>query len=833
LISPGHLTVMRALSKLLRTPLGIAVVFTIALSTAACTVVLALVDAALLRPPPFPDVDRLAILYMTEQSPRYGLERLRWSFPRFRLLATSVRPSLFSELATVTRASSLTIAGDGEPEPVEGEVVTPSYFHILSTTPVLGRTLLSEADDAGTGAADVVIGADLWRRRFGGDSGVVGRRITINGVRFSIVGILPTAFHGLTGRAELWITPGMATAVSYRDYLRTNQSFISVVGRLGRGVTLKRAAAALSSVGADIQRAQPIDSATPNARFAATARSVNDARVDPTERRWVLLLLAGVGFLFLLACANVANLLIVRSLARRRELAIRSALGATPANISRVLFTEGALMAISGGMLGALVAALSLPALVVPARLISPRNMYGSIGAFADPEVDSRFVAASLLVMLVAALLCSALAAFLRPRVDLTRDLKDGAPNATLANRTRRLTTQSAIIALETALALMLLVSGGLMTESYRRLRAAPLGFDPSGLLTFWIRPSEVAYPPARAATLIERVLGEIDRVPGVIGATVDGCTPVSTGCANSTLYIVGRARPKPEDAPPVLRHYIAPEHFITLGIPVTRGRSFDSGDRAGANRVAIINELAARRFFPNEDPIGQRVWFGGGSSYDRPDSAAEIVGIVGNVAYQSLDEHPMQPDFYTPYLQFTYAARAVLVRTKGSPAALVPAMRTAVHRVDRSLALYEVRTMEGHIGDASAGRRFDTTLLSAFAAIALLLAVMGIYAVVAHAVAQRTREVGIRIALGATVSDVVTMVVREGMYVPTVGLTVGVAGSLLLTRALRAQLYGVTATNPAVYIVLTALLAIAATMACYLPAAKAAKVDPVSALKS
>ena len=828
-----HLKVMRAISRLLRTSLGIPVVATIAISTAACTLVAALVDATLLRPPPFRDVDRLAILYMTEQSPRFGLERLRWSFPRFRLLATAVRPSLFSDVAIFTRASSLTIAGDGEPEPVEGEVVTPSYFHILSATPVLGETLSGASDDAGVGVADVVIGGDLWRRKFGGAGDVIGRRVTINGVRFSVVGVMPATFHGLTGHAELWIAPGMATAVSYRDYLTTNQSFISVVGRLANGVTLERATAVLSGVGTAIHHAQPIDTDAPNARFAATALSVNEARIDPIERRWVLLLLAGVGCLFLLACTNVANLLIVRSLSRRRELAIRSALGATPASISGVLFAEGALLATMGGTIGSAVAALALPALVLPARLISPRNMYGSIGAFADPEVDGRFVAASVVVIIVAALVCAALAGLLRPGIDLTRDLKDGAPNATLASGTRRLTGKSAIIALETALALILLVAGGLMTESYRRLRAAPLGFTPSGLLTFWIRPSEVAYPPPRAAALIERVLDEIDRLPGVVSATVDGCTPVSTGCASSTLYVIGRPQPRPEDAPPVLRHYVAPEHFGTLGIPVIRGRAFDAHDRAGSKRVAIINQLAARRFFPDEDPIGQRVWFGGGSSYDRPDSAAEIIGIVGDVAYQSLDEHPLQADFYTPYLQFTYAARAVLVRTTGNPAALVPAMRAAVQRVDRSLALYEVRTMEDHIGDASAGRRFDTALLSIFAAIALLLAVMGIYAVVAHAVAQRTREVGIRIALGASASDVVAMVVREGMYVPVIGLLAGWGGALLLTRALRAELYGVTATNPVVYIALMALLGFAAVIACYLPARRAAKVDPVIALRT
>jgi predicted permease len=545
----------------------------------------------------------------------------------------------------------------------------------------------------------------------------------------------------------------------------------------------------------------------------------------------MLLLLTGVGFLFLLAAANIANLLIVHALGRRRELAIRSALGATRPQVIGVVLRDGIALVSIGSITGAIVAALVLPNLVVPARLIAPRNMYGSLGPFADPTVDGRFVALAFGVGILAAFLCAAVPAFLPQSVDTARDLKDGAPSATLGASPRRLTMRSAMIVVETALALMLLVAAGLMAESYRRLRAAPLGFEPSGMLTFWIRPSEVTYPPARAPQLIERVLAEIERVPGVVAASVDGCTPASTGCANSTLYVIGRPTPRPEMAPPVLRHYVAPEHFATLGVPLLRGRTFDASDRAGTKRVAIINRIAAERFFPGEDPIGKRVWFGGGSNFDRPDSAAEIVGIVGDVAYQPLDERPMQPDFYTPYLQFTYASRAVLVRTTGIPASLVPAMRAAVRRTDPGLALYEVRTMDEKLSESAAGRRFDTTLLAAFGIIALLLAAMGIFAIVAHSVAQRTREMGIRLALGARPEMIVGLVVREGMIMPGVGLVAGVAGALALTRVIRSALYGVSATNPAVYTALIALFTGLAALACYLPARRASRVDPVVAL--
>ena len=824
---------MRNAAHTLRTPLGAAVVTTVALATAACTAVCAIVDAALFRPPPFREADRLAVVYMSRQSPTGGVERQRWSFRRFQLLRRAVQPWLFSEVASVTRASALTLTGDGEPEPIEAEVVSPSYFRTLGVQPVLGAGFSIDEKDAGVARAEVLLGDALWHRRFGADRGIIGRGVAINGAPFTIVGVLPETFGGLTGRAELWIPPGMATVVTYADYLKTNQNFITVVGRLSPSAGLSEADAALRTIGAAIDRVEPTADGAAGVHYSASALSVNDARVDPKERQWVLLLLGAVAFLLLLACANVANLLIARALGRRRELAIRSALGATRWDLARDVFSEGALLSLAGGVAGGILAAALLPFMALPARLIAPRNMYGSVGAFAEPRVDLRFFAFAVGVSVLASLLCAALPALLPQGLELSRDLKDGAPNATLGASPRRLTARSAMVALETALALMLLAGSGLMTESYRRLRAAPLGFEPARLLTFWVRPSEVEYPPRRAPSLIDRVLAEISLVPGVRAVTVDGCTPASTGCANSTLYVIGRPQPRPEDAPAVLRHYVAPGHFTALGVPLLRGRIFTADDRPGSRRVAIINRIAAERFFPNEDPIGKRVWFGGGSNFDRPDSAAEIVGIVGDVAYQSLDERPMQPDFYTPYPQFTYASRAVLVRALGDPASLVPAIRRAVRRADPLLALYEVRTMEERLGDASAGRRFDTLLLSGFAVVALFLAAMGIYAVVAHSVAQRTREVGIRVALGATAQDVVTLVVREGMTLPVFGLAVGIASSLAVAQLLRSALYGVSATSVSVYAAVTLLLGVVATLACYVPARRTARVDPVAALKA
>jgi putative ABC transport system permease protein len=640
--------------------------------------------------------------------------------------------------------------------------------------------------------------------------------------------------RGLTGRADLWIPAAMASSVSYPEYRTTNQNFISVVGRLRAGRTVADARAALDVIGARIETARPSAAYEAGEHLAATVVALDAARIDPVGRQSALFLLDAVGFLLLLACANVANLLLARAGARRRQLVIRAALGASRARLAREILTESAILTVAGGALGTLLAAWVLPALPVTSAVIGPRNMYGSLGAFAEPRFDLRVLLFVVGVTALAAFLCGTLPALQPSRLDLARDLREGAPALGGRVGRRRLTMRSAIVAAETALALVLLVTAGLMLESYRRLRAAEIGFEPRGLVTFWLLPPDVRYPPPRAALLIERVLAEIALIPGVEAATVDGCTPLDTGCANSTLYVVGRPKPKPSEAPGVLRHYVGPEHFRTLRVPLVRGRVFQASDRAGSPRVAVINELAARRFFPNEDPIGRRVWFGGGSNFDRPDSAAEIVGIVGDVAYQALDERPVQPDFYTPYQQFTYAARAVLVRARdGEPARLVPALRRAVRTVDPALALHDVRTMEDRIGSTWARRRLQTALLTGFALVAILLAAMGIYAVVAHTVTQRTREVGIRIALGATAADVVALLVRQGMALPLVGLVAGIGASLLFTRALAAMLYGVSATDPVVFAAVTLLLAAVALAACYVPARRVVRLDPLAALKT
>jgi putative ABC transport system permease protein len=812
-------------------PLSIAAVLSIALGVSAATSVFSVVDAALFRPPPFPSVDRLAMLFVTRQHPNAPITRERWSWPRSRLLRERATSS-FSQIASFSPAVLAITGAESDPEPANAEVVSSSYWSTLEVSPMLGRSFTADEDVESGAHPEVIVGYDLWQRRFGSDSALIGRTIGVNGVALTVVGIAPRGFAGLSGRAQLWIPATMAPRVSYIGYLVTNQNFISVVGRLRDGVTLEHARAELALVGKEIQRVLPSEASNPSTVFGSTAISLTEARIDPSTRRPLFLLLAGAVCLLLLACVNVAGLLLGRAISRRREIAIRVATGASPGRIAQQLLVESALLAMAGGLIAALAAVPIAGRIVFPSPASRGRNFYGALGEFATPHVDVRVLVFCVLLCLVTTLAFGLLPALRATRVDLPTALRDGA-GAGIARTARRVSARQTIVASEAALAVVLLMCAGLLLASWHRLDAADTGFNRTHLLTFMLRPSEVVYPAPKAPALIERVLTEIERVPGVEAATVDGCAPVAVGCANSTLFVVGRPTPPPDEAPPVLRHYVGPNHFRVLGVPLIRGRTFSSSDRAGSPRVAIIDQTAAKRFWPNEDPIGKRVWFGGGSNFDRPDSSAEIVGIVGDVAYQPLDEHPFQPNFYTPFAQFTYASRMVLVRSRDEPSALVAAIRRAVHDADPELALFEVETMDERMHDAWARLSYQMRLLGAFATTAVLLAAMGIFAVITQAVGDRRREIGVRVALGATPAAIISSVGRHGARPAMIGVGVGLFASVLMARVLSSMLYGVRALDPPVLAAVVFVAVAVTLLATYLASRRALSIEPVEAMRA
>lgn len=816
---------------LLRSPgLAAGVVLTVATGIGALAVAFTMVDAALFRQPPFPDASRLAMVYATRTSPAEGTVRGRWSYQRVQALRELVTG--YETLANHTPSSGLTLTGTEQTEPVIGEFVSPSYFALLGARSVAGRTFLEHEDRTEGAHPVVVLGFDLWQRRYGSDPAIIGRAIGINGELLTVVGVLGHGFRGLSNTAQLWLPTTMAPVLTYRDYLTTGQQFISVIGKRRAGISDERAAAELAVLGAQIAAVQPDEEPDSLVVRSATQVPLNEARVDPVTQRSLFLLLGAVALLHLLACINVTSLLLGRAAGRRHEAAVHAALGSSRGRLFMGSLAESMMLVIAGGVLGGVMAALLSGVVEVPIGMWGPRNFYGTLAPFGEPAFGGRSAAFAGLLSLVSALLIAVAPALTVSRVDVSDGLREGTRAGTAGTGTiRKLTLRGAIVSAETALAVALLVAGGLTIDSFRRLRSTELGVDARQLLTFMIRPSEVRVPTDQAPAFIDRVLEAIGAVRGVEAVTVDGGAPV-TGSARSVLFIQGRREPPADGAPPIHRHYVGPDHFKALGVPLLRGRAFTAADRAGSPRVAIISASAARTFWPDGNPLGQRIWFGG-SNFDRPDSSAEIVGIVGDVVYEPLMQARNPHSFYTPYAQFTYATRMVLVRASGDPRALVNAVRSAVRSVDADLPLNDVQTLDERVAGTWSRNRFDAMLFGGFALLALLLSGTGIYAVVAHAVGQRTREMGVRLALGSSPAGLVRLVVVEGMVHPVIGLLLGGLIALALSGVLRASLYGVGPSDVRVFAGAAGVLLAVAVSACAIPARRAARVDPMQSLRA
>jgi putative ABC transport system permease protein len=808
--------------------LSLSVVATIALGVAALTTTFGIVHAALFRQPPFDDADRMAVLYLDRRPEGEPPRQERWSFARFQLLQQAQRS--FEQVATYSPAS-ITLAGDDGAELVYAERVSASYFSLLRTGAAQGR-LFNEDDDLAAQPSPVaVISHRLWTRRWNGDPNVVGRPIRLNGVTFDVIGVLPPAFSGLSGRADVWIPRTISPQVTYPEYLTTNQNFISAVGRLRSGVDWDAARSELAVLGAEINRALPSNPRAPQEHVTASAIPLNDARVDRTVRRSLLVLFGGVAVLHLLACANVANLLLGRAAGRRREYAMRVALGSSSSRLFADVLGEGAVLAAAGGALGVLLASWGSVLVAPPAS--AWRSFYGALAPFDTPAFSAVELAFGAGLAVATALIVALVPAMSAVRVDVSSAIKASRRTAAGGGLSlRRPSTRGVIVGIEAALATLLVVAAGLLVDSFQRMQRVPIGVEPEHVLTFWVIPSEARIPPATAPAFVARLLDAVSRVPGVQSATVDGGGPLS-GTASSTLYVEGRPRPAAGQAPPVLRHYVAPDHFRTLGISVRRGRVFTASDTAASPRVAVISETAARRFWPGEDPIGQRVWFGGGSSFNSPDTSAQIVGVVADVVYQPLDQSPNFASFYTPYTQFTYASRMVFLRTAGNPLSVVADVRRAIASVDPEVAMQDVRPLADLVTGSWARQRFETILFSVFGVAALLLAASGIFAVLAYAVETRTHEFGIRLALGASSARIVSEVIREGLAFPVIGLLGGLAASVAFTRVLQSSLYEISPLEPRVLLGMATLLLIVAALACLVPAWRATAADPIAALRS
>jgi putative ABC transport system permease protein len=811
-----------AFRALTRQPiLVLAVALTLGLAVGATTTIFSVVHATLLRPIPLPGSDRLAMVYITRTTGS-GMARLRWSYPRFQMLRESARS--FEGVAAFT-ASDVNLTGSEQPERVVAEIVSASYFPVLAVGALRGRTF-EPGDDATPESSPVaVISHSLWQRRFGGDAALVGKTMGVGGTPLTVIGVLPNEFRGLSGRADVWVPSMMAPRLTYAGYLTTSESFINVVARLAPGVDEAQANAEMTVLGREIDRAFPSASPLP-ATFGAMVVPLNTARIDPANQRAVLVIFGAIACVLLIACVNIASLLLGRAAGRAREMAIRLALGSSRSRLIRLLLIESVLLAAPGGALGLLFAiwGADLVGGLAPGLVPTPRNDYAQLGEFASPDAGVAMLGFGLLLSLGAGLAFGFAPALAASRPNLVRALKDGA--GATARRFGRVALPALVVA-EIALAVVLLAGAGLLLESFVGLQGVASGFDPHHVLTFWVNPPESRYRSADGPAVVERLLERVSTVAGVVAASVSRCAPYSSTCARTALQRADEPPLPPGSAPVVGRHYVAPDHFRTLGIPLLDGRTFTVADRAGRPRVAIVNLTGARRFWPGQNPIGKRIRF----SADPPDVTTEVIGVVGDVKYWPADE-PVGADFYTSYLQHTYPSTMIFVRSDGDPKTLAPALQRAVRSFDRDLPIYDVKLMEERAVDALAKPRFQAALLALFAAAGLVLAAIGVYGVVAQSVAARRQEIAIRMALGADPRRVVVFVLGQGLGLAFVGIGLGISVALAMGRLLAGMLYGVRATDPGVLSAVTLLLVSVACLATLFPARRAARIDPMTALR-
>ena len=799
----------------------LAAVLTLALGIGANTSMFSVVHAVMLRSPPYPEPERLVILHVTGAEGRAEAESLPWSYPLFE--AFRDRAAAFTSVAAFTDWNpTLNLTGTEVPERVRVEFVSADYFLALGVRAQRGRTFLLEEDRAPEAAPVALLSHGLWRGVFGADSSVVGREITLNGRALSVVGVLPAGFDGLSGNAEVFLPMMMAPAFLGERRLEMRSAFWhSVVARLAPGVSLAGARAELDLTAAAVAESFELPG---GARLGLEAQELADWRVDPEIRAPLVMLLAAVMLVLLIACVNIANLMMSRAITRQRDLAVRAALGAGRAALLRLLLVESVLLALVGGAAGLLLAlwGTDLLGALKPAGLTSID--------FAAVAIDRAVLVFNLAVSVAAGLLFGIMPALQVYRSGLYDALREGGDRSFRGIMDlRRPSPRSLLVAGEIALATVLLIAAGLALRSFSVMRGVDLGFRPGDLLSAQVSLPRQEYSTEAAVTFLAGLRDRVAGAPGVGAVAVAYCLPLSDTCDRARLS--KEADPPDEEAPPrdVVVNLVDETYFRTLGIPILRGRDFEPRDRDGSPRVAVINMAAAHAYWPGEESIGSRIRL----SLGWPEGEyAEVVGVVGDVQYGKLDEE-VAPAVYLPFRQFSYHANFFLARADGvEPGELAEPLRAAVLALDPKLPVYDVRTMRARVADSSSRARFSASLLTAFGVLALMLAAVGVYAVMAFAVSGRIREIGLRMAVGARSSDVMRLVLRDSLLLTLVGLAIGLAASLVLTRMLAVPLYGVAPTDPLTFAGATALLALTALGAGYLPAWRAARVDPLVALR-
>jgi len=788
------------------------VILTLALGIGANTTIFSVIDAVFLKPLPFPDPDRLVMVW--QHNMRDPDDHNIISLPNY--LDWKQQNHVFQNMAIFDSAGkSYSLSGERNPEQVSGLRVSASFFDVLGVQPMLGRTFVPEEEIAGRDR-EVVLSYGLWQRRYGADSGIIGKAVRIDGDNYTVIGVMPRdfQFQFWSGLRELWVPAGYTRG----DHDRTSNSFVCIA-RLKPGTTVVQAEAEMEIIGKHLSEEYPVE----NADQSAIVSGMDD--LSQNDRwRTLRILLGAVGFVLVIACVNVANLMLSRSASRQKELAIRRALGAGGGRIARQLLTESTLLGLLGGVAGLLLALWMTKLLptILPGSML--RTPFRHIESF---SLDGRVFSFALLISCVTGILFGLAPALSGLGRDFNLTLKEGGRGSTEGGGNR---LRHALVASEVALALIVLAGAGLMLESMSRLLNVDPGLDAKNVLVMGTPTPQVElyYGPPTNLRFCQQLQESVATLPGIVSVGAVSHLPLSGASAGRGFAVEGRPVPKPEDQPGAGYAVACPGYFRTMGIPLVKGREFTDQDTVAAPGVIVINEAMAHEYWPNDDPIGRRIKLGG---LEANDPMLTVVGVIRNVRHFGLDRK-INPEFYRPFTQAGWPVMTIVVRTATSPLGLSNAVQAALLRMDPDRAISRIRTMQDVVDGSVGSRRFPMILLAVFSVLALALASVGIAGVVSYAVAQRTHEIGIRMALGARPVDVLRLIGGQSGVWVLAGLAIGIAGALGVTRMLAGLLYEVKPADPLVLGAVSLVLAAVAFCACYLPARRAMDVDPMVALR-
>ena len=794
-----------AIRNLLKRPgFTLIAALTLALGIGANSAIFSAVYALLLKPLPFPELNRVVTVW--DSYPAHGVRRNEVAMANY--LDWQAQNRSFEQLA-LYRWWSANLTGIDHPERFQGFLVTANFFDALGVKPIMGRNFTPEENQKGKDDI-VILTYDLWQRRLGADLNIIGKTITLDGVPCVVVGVMPEKFN-YPANAEVYgpiaITPKLAANRQFNSFY--------VVGRLHPGVSVPSAQADIDSITARLEQQYP---ATNTGSHATVFPIVADTVRKYDTGLWIAM--AAVGFVLLIACANVANLMLARASGRQKEIALRAALGASRWRIVRQLLTESVIVALAGGALGILVAVWGLDAL----RAANPGDAAKFAPGWNQLGINFPVLAFTIGLSALSGVVFGLAPALQVSKPDLNQSLKEGSRQT--AGRSHRL--RSSLVVFEVALSLVLLVCAGLFFRSFIQLFKTDPGFNPDNVLTMSLNLSSEKYkddPQQMAffASLVQRVKAE----PGVQSAAAVNFLPLGGSNSSDSYLVEGEPEPRPGDENIGRYRVCTPDYFTTMEIPIVKGRAFTEQDKAGSPRVVIVNETLARKHWPDQNPIGKRIRFQ--APLDRA-PWMEVVGVSKDVKHElTLD---VTPEYYLPHAQDAWGSMVIVARTTVDPASLAGSFRQDVWAIDKDLPVYDVHTMK-EVRSISVGlQKFNSILIGIFAAVALLLASVGIYGVMSFAVTQRTQEIGIRMALGARTPDVLKLIVANGMRLAVVGLTIGLVASWGLTRFISTLLFGVEPTDPLTFSLVSFALLSAAFLACYLPARRATKVDPLEALR-